>query len=147
MPEEPYTIPFGEANSCARATTSRSSRSGGWCASRRRRPSSSQSEGIACEVVDPRTTSPLDEETILDSVENTGRLVVVDESQPRCSIAADIAARVAEQAFASLQTAPSLVTAPHSPVPFAPELEDAYVPTAETIMDAVRTTVGAEARR
>ena len=84
--------------------------------------------------------------SILESVETTGRLVVVDESHPRCGMAVDIAARVAEQAFASLQTAPSLVTPPHSPVPFSPVLEDAYVPTAETIMDAVRTTVGAEAQ-
>ena len=106
-----------------------------------------QTEGISCEIVDPRTTSPIDLDSILESVENTGRLVVVDESHPRCGMAVDIAARVAEQAFSSLQAAPNLVTPPHTPVPFAPVLEDAYVPTAETIMDAVRTTVETRAAK
>jgi acetoin:2,6-dichlorophenolindophenol oxidoreductase subunit beta len=63
-------------------------------------------EGIGCDVIDLRTTSPLDEETILDSVEVTGRLVVVDEAPPRCSLATDICALVAEKAFASLKAPP-----------------------------------------
>ena len=60
-------------------------------------------EGIECEIVDPRTTSPLDEETIFESVENTGRLVVVDEANPRCQI--DIVARVAQNCFDDLKAA------------------------------------------
>ena len=54
-------------------------------------------DGIECEIIDPRTTSPLDEETILESVENTGRLVVVDEANPRCGFAADIIALVSQR--------------------------------------------------
>ena len=95
-------------------------------------------DGIGCDVIDPRTTSPLDEEAILDSVEHTGRLVVVDESPPRCSLASDIAALVAAKAFSSLKAPPELVTAPHTPVPFARELERAYVPSPAKIEDAVR---------
>ncbi len=95
-------------------------------------------DGIGCDVIDLRTTSPLDEETILDSVESTGRLVVVDESPPRCSLAADIVALVAEQAFASLTAPPETVTAPHTPVPFARELEKAYLPSPAKIEAAVR---------
>jgi pyruvate dehydrogenase E1 component beta subunit len=95
-------------------------------------------EGITCDLIDPRTTSPLDEETILESVENTGRLVVVDESNPRCSVAADICAIVAEKGFHSLKAAPRSVTAPHSPVPFARELERAYVPGPTKIEAAIR---------
>ena len=95
-------------------------------------------EGIGCDVIDLRTTSPLDEETILDSVENTGRLVVADESPPRCSLATDIAALAANKAFAALEAPIELVTAPHSPVPFARELESAYVPSAASIEKAVR---------
>jgi pyruvate dehydrogenase E1 component beta subunit len=95
-------------------------------------------DGITCDLIDPRTTSPLDEETILESVENTGRLVVVDESNPRCSVAADIAAIVASQGFHSLKAPIQLVTAPHTPVPFARELERAYVPGPARIETAIR---------
>jgi pyruvate dehydrogenase E1 component beta subunit len=95
-------------------------------------------EGIGCDVIDLRTTSPLDEETILDSVENTGRLVVADESPPRCSLATDIAALAANKAFAALEAPVELVTAPHSPVPFARELESAYMPSPGSIEKAVR---------
>ncbi len=95
-------------------------------------------EGITCDLIDPRTTSPLDEETILESVRATGRLVVVDESPPRCSVAADIAALAAEKAFHHLKAPIIQVTAPHTPVPFARELEAAYLPSPEKIEAAIR---------
>lgn len=98
-------------------------------------------QGIGCDVIDPRTTSPLDEEAILDSVEQTGRLVVVDESPPRCSMATDIIALVSEKAFTSLDAPPQMVTAPHSPVPFSKELERAWVPNPDAITAAVRRTM------
>jgi acetoin:2,6-dichlorophenolindophenol oxidoreductase subunit beta len=99
-------------------------------------------EGIECEVIDPRTTSPLDEDTILDSVERTGRLVVVDEATPRCSMATDIAALVADRAFAALKAPVRRVTAPHTPVPFAPSLEKLYIPDSDRIAAAVREVHG-----
>jgi pyruvate dehydrogenase E1 component beta subunit len=77
-------------------------------------------------------------------VEHTGRLVCVDEATPRCSIAADISAQVAQQAFGSLRAAVEMVTAPHTPVPFSPVLEDAYVPSAAKVASAVRRTLGKE---
>jgi acetoin:2,6-dichlorophenolindophenol oxidoreductase subunit beta len=80
----------------------------------------------------------LDEETILDSVENTGRLIVADESPPRCSLASDIAGLVASKAFAALRAPIEMVTAPHTPVPFARELEKAYIPSPAGIEAAVR---------
>ena len=95
-------------------------------------------DGIGADLIDLRTTSPLDEEAILDSVEATGRLVVVDESPPRCSLAADIAALVATRAFTSLKAPPGLVTGPHSPIPFARELERAWVPSPQKVEAAVR---------
>lgn len=98
-------------------------------------------EGIGCDIIDPRTTSPLDEEAILDSVEQTGRLVVVDESPPRCSMAADIAAIVAEKAFSRLKAPPRMVTAPHTPIPFSRELERAWLPSPERIAAAVHETL------
>jgi len=99
-------------------------------------------EGIECELIDPRTTSPLDEDTILDSVERTGRLVVVDEATPRCNMAADIAALVADKAFAALKAPVRRVTAPHTPVPFAPALEKLYIPSPERIATAIRDVYG-----
>lgn len=95
-------------------------------------------EGIGCDVIDLRTTSPLDEEAILDSVETTGRLVVVDEAPPRCGLAADICSLVANKAFASLKAPPQAVTPPHTPIPFARELESAYLPSVDKIEAAVR---------
>jgi pyruvate dehydrogenase E1 component beta subunit len=98
-------------------------------------------EGVEVEVVDPRTLSPLDDEAILASVRKTGRLVVVDEDNPRCSMATDIAALIASRAFDHLDAPPQLVTAPHTPVPFSPVLEDVYVPSPERIVEAVRATL------
>jgi acetoin:2,6-dichlorophenolindophenol oxidoreductase subunit beta len=95
-------------------------------------------EGITADLIDPRTLSPLDDETIYESVEGTGRLVIVDESPPRCSIAADIAGLVASNAFHALKAPVAQVTSPHAPVPFARELERAYVPGPQSIEAAIR---------
>ena len=90
--------------------------------------------GIAAEVIDPRTLSPIDDETISRSVRKTGRLVVVDESPPRCSIATDIAARVSESAYDVLKAPIKRITSPHSPVPLSPLLEQAYIPSVQQII-------------
>jgi acetoin:2,6-dichlorophenolindophenol oxidoreductase subunit beta len=97
-------------------------------------------EGISAEVIDLRSLSPLDEATVLSSIRKTGRLVVVDEDNPRCSMATDIAALAASQALEYLNAPVKLVTAPHTPVPFSPALEDFYVPTPERVADAMRAT-------
>jgi pyruvate/2-oxoglutarate/acetoin dehydrogenase E1 component len=94
--------------------------------------------GIEVEVIDPRTLSPLDDETILSSVAKTHRLLIVDEDNPRCSAATDIAAMVADRGFDTLDAPIKRLTAPHTPVPFSPPLEHFYVPSAERIADAVR---------
>jgi acetoin:2,6-dichlorophenolindophenol oxidoreductase subunit beta len=96
-------------------------------------------EGIEAEIVDPRTLSPLDEETILSSVARTHHLVVVDEDNPRCSAATDIAALVADQGFDTLDAPIKLITAPHTPVPFSPPMEQFYIPGPERIVDTVRS--------
>jgi pyruvate dehydrogenase E1 component beta subunit len=100
-----------------------------------------EAEGIAAEVVDPRTLSPLDTDAILGSVEKTHRLVIVDEDNPLCSVASTIAAVVADEGFDSLDGPIKCVTAPHTPVPFSPPLEQAYIPSPERIADAVRAIV------
>ena len=141
VPEESYTIPFGEADSSARATTSPSWPSAAWSAWPSRRPRSWPPTGSRPSHR-PAHPSPLDEDTILESVEKTDRLVVVDEDNPRCSMAADIAALVAQNGFDDLQAPVQMVTAPHTPPPFTPALEDLYVPSAAQIADAVRKTTG-----
>lgn len=95
-------------------------------------------QGVSVEVVDPRTYSPLDKDSILASVEKTGRLVVVDESYPRCNLATDIAALVADEGFDALRAPIRRVTAPHTPVPFSPPLEDAYLPLPPRIVHEVQ---------
>jgi acetoin:2,6-dichlorophenolindophenol oxidoreductase subunit beta len=98
-------------------------------------------EGIEAEVIDPRTLSPLDDETILSSVAKTHRLLIVDEDNPRCSAATDIAAMVADKGFDTLDAPIKRVTAPHTPVPFSPPLEQFYVPSPDRIAEAAREIV------
>ncbi|KPN12905.1 pyruvate dehydrogenase [Bacillus australimaris] len=99
-------------------------------------------QGIEAEVIDPRSLSPLDEETILTSVEKTNRLVIVDEANPRCGIAADISSLVADKGFDLLDSPIKKVTAPHTPVPFSPPLEDIYLPTPDKVVNTVLEMVG-----
>jgi pyruvate dehydrogenase E1 component beta subunit len=143
VPEESYAIPFGEANVLRDGDDVTVVALGRMAQLALDAAAELDGEGISCEVIDPRTTSPLDEDTILESVENTGRLVVVDESGPRCGMAADIVAKVAQEAFGELKAPPRMVTPPHTPVPFSPVLEDSYVPSPATIAAAIRETTGA----
>lgn len=141
VPDGDYTIPFGHAR-LVRAGEDVTIVTCGMMVGRCEKVADAlAAEGIGCDLIDLRTTSPMDEEAILDSVEVTGRLVIVDESPPRCSLATDIAALVSEKAFASLKAPPALVTAPHTPIPFARELEDNYLPSPAKIEAAVRKTL------
>ena len=99
------------------------------------------SKGIQAEVIDPRSLSPLDEEPILQSVEKTGRLIIVDEANPRCSVATDISALVADKGFDSLDAPIKMITAPHSPVPFAANLEKLYIPSSDQVIKAALESV------
>jgi|ERR1700733_343462 len=141
VPEEPYTIPFGEANVLREGEDVTIVALGRMVEFASTAAESLQKAGIRCTVIDPRTTSPLDEETIIESVTETGRLVVVDEGNPRCSMGTDISALIAEKAFYALKAPIRMVTAPHSPVPFAPTLEDAYLPNPQKIEAAVRSVL------
>jgi acetoin:2,6-dichlorophenolindophenol oxidoreductase subunit beta len=147
VPEESYVVPLGEAEYVREGDDVTIVAIGRMVSMAEQAAEQLADEGIECEIVDPRTTSPLDEATIFESVENTGRLVVVDEANPRCSLATDIAARVAQNCFDDLKAAPKMVTAPHTPPPFSPTLEDLYVPDPERIAAAVRETTGSGVTR
>ena len=96
------------------------------------------SEGKSAEVLDLRSLAPLDEEAILATLEKTGTVVVVDESTPRCGIASDVAALCVDRGFDFLNAPVKRVTAPHAPVPYNKALEDAYIPSVERVVEAVR---------
>ncbi len=142
VPEEPFRVRFGEANLLREGTDATVVAIGRMVVFAEKALDALAKEGVSCDLIDPRTTSPLDEETILESLQNTGRLVVVDESPPRCSVAADIAALAAGRGFGSLKAPVVLVTAPHTPVPFSPALERAYVPGPQRIEGAIRQVLG-----
>ena len=139
VPEESYAIPFGEANVVREGGDVTIVTLGRMVHTSLDAAAQLASAGIECTVVDLRTTSPMDTETILETVEDTGRLVVVDEATPRCNIATDVAALVAQRAFGSLRAPIEMVTAPHTPVPFSDALEDLYIPDAQRIVNAVKT--------
>ena len=93
--------------------------------------------GMSAEIIDLRTISPLDTETLAASVARTRRAVVIDESPPVCSLASEIAAVLTESNFGRLRGPVARVCAAASPVPFSPPLEDAYLPSADEVVDAV----------
>lgn len=141
VPDESYTIPFGEANVVREGDDVTIVAFGRMVSFATQAADNLAKKGISCTVVDPRTTSPLDTETVLETVEETGRLVVVDESNPRCSMATDIVSLVGMNIFGALKAAPQMVTAPHSPVPFSPTLESLYIPSVEKIEAAAVATM------
>ncbi len=94
--------------------------------------------GISAEVIDPRTTWPLDERTLIESAKKTSRAMVVDEGYSRYGVTAEIAAVIAEGAFHYLDAPVQRVGAMHVPVPFSPPLEDATVPTERSVFEVAR---------
>ena len=95
-------------------------------------------EGISVEVIDPRTVSPLDTDTILASVKKTGRLLIVDEAFSPCSLGAEIAARVADTGFDDLDAPIRRINGAFAPTPYSPPLEKAMIPHVEDIARAIR---------
>jgi pyruvate dehydrogenase E1 component beta subunit len=141
VPDGEYLIPFGEANitrSGSHVTVVAFSR---MVLLANKVADKLAKEGISVEVIDPRTTSPLDRDSILESVEKTGRLVIVDEANPFCGMASEIASLAACELPEVLKAPVRKVTAPHTPVPATPNLEQDYVPSTEKIEKAVRATL------
>ena len=100
-----------------------------------------EQEGIDCEVIDLRTVSPIDYETVLTSARKTNRIVVVHEAVRAGGLGAELAAQIQEHAFDYLDAPVARVAAPFAPVPFSPALESAYVPDATKIAAQIRTTL------
>jgi len=101
-----------------------------------------EESGISAEVIDPRTTWPLDEDTLVASAKKTSRAIVIDEGYGRYGVTAEIASVVAEGAFYDLDAPVKRMGAMHVPIPFSPPLEDATVPTEQSVCDAARELCG-----
>ena len=142
VPDEPYTVPFGEANVTREGDDVTVVALGRMVLFANEIADKLAGE-ISVDVIDPRTTSPLDMEVIIESVQHTGRLVVVDEANPMCGLASEIISEVACETVNSLRAAPRKITPPHTPVPAAPNLEKLYIPSPESIETAIREVMDA----
>ncbi|MGG3986211.1 alpha-ketoacid dehydrogenase subunit beta [Heyndrickxia faecalis] len=142
VPEDYYTIPLGKADTKREGSDITIVAVGKQVQTALEAADRLAKDGIEAEVIDPRSLSPLDEGAILQSVAKTNRLVVVDEANPRCNVATDIAALVADKGFDDLDAPIKRITAPHTPVPFSPPLEDLYLPSAGKIVQAVSELLG-----
>jgi len=98
--------------------------------------------GISAEVVDPRTTWPLDEKTLIESAKKTSRVIVMDEGYGRYGVTGEIASTISEGAFYSLEAPVKRMGAMHVPIPFSPPLEDLTVPTEQTVFETARAMCG-----
>lgn len=141
VPEDNYTIPLGEADVKREGKDATIVTIGRMVHLSLDAAQKLADGGIDVEVVDLRSVSPMDEEAILTSVKKTHRMVVVDEDNPRCSLATDVVALVADQAFDYLDAPCKMITAPHTPVPFSPTLEDVYIPGVDKITSTVESLV------
>ena len=142
VPEEPYTIPFKQARIAREGKDVTIVAIGRQVQYAEKAAETLAAEGIDCEILDPRTLSPLDEESFFASVAKTGRLVVADEDTPRCGMASEFAGLAARFCLSDLKAPVEIVTEPHSTCPFSHVLEDAFTPSPEMIADAVRRAVG-----
>ena len=138
VPEEPYTIPFGEADikRVGRDITLVGTSSMVQVALKAAELLAE--DGISAEVVDPRTTFPLDKTTLIDSAKKTSRAIVIDEGHERYGVSAELAAVIADGAFYYLDAPVGRLGAMDVPVPFSPVLEDLTVPTPQSVAAAAR---------
>jgi len=137
VPEGDYEIPLGEANIIREGSDVSLVCFGATVRIAMKAAKALDGAGTSAEVIDLRSLSPIDEAAILTSLEKTGRMVIIDESTPRCSIARDIAAVCVDRGFDSLDAPVKCVTAPHTPVPFSAVLERAFLPSPQDVLDAV----------
>ncbi len=142
VPEEEYTIPFGVADVKRRGSDITIVATSSMVQVALGAAELLEKEGISAEVIDPRTTWPLDENTLVESAKKTSRAMVVDEGYGRYGVTGEIAAVIAEGAFYSLEAPVKRMGAMHVPIPFSPPLEDATVPTEQTVFEAARKLCG-----
>jgi len=142
VPTEAYTIPLGQADIKREGRDITVVATAQMVARALSAAEKLSAEKISIEVVDPRTLSPLDEETILNSIKKTHRLLIVHEEVKFAGSGAEIAAMAAEKAFDYLDAPILRVAAPFTPVPFSPALEAEFIPSEAKIIQAAKRLMG-----
>ncbi len=141
MPDEPYVIPLGVADVKREGSDVTLVATGYQVKDALDVAEELAQKGVSVEVIDPRTLSPLDMDTIIESVQKTSRAVVAQEAVNFCGLGAEIAASIQERAFDYLDAPVKRVGAPFSPVPFSPVLEAAWLPGKDQIRAAIESIV------
>lgn len=141
VPEDHYTIPFGKAEVKREGTDITLVATQALMHDALKVAEDLEKEHVSIEVIDPRTLKPFDKETIFQSVEKTGRLIVADEGWIHCGMASEISALVAEEMITYLDGPIVRVGTPDSPCPFSPPLEKAYIPGEEEIREAIKKLI------
>ena len=136
--DKEFTIPFGQARIFTEGDDVTIVATGAMVSESIRATTKLEAEDIHCEIIDPRTLVPLDKSTILNSVEKTGRLLIVDEGCKTCSVSAEIAAFVAEEGFQYLKKNIIRLNTPDVPIPFSDKLEKLIIPNAKSIQENVK---------
>ena len=142
VPEGDYTIPFGVADIKREGTDITIVATSSMVQVALEAAEKLEAIGISAEIVDPRTTSPLDKATLIESAKKTSRAIVVDEGYEQYGVTAEMAAVIADGAFYYLDAPVKRMGAMDVPVPFSPVLEDLTVPTATTVMEMAKTLCG-----
>src|SRR5688572_28149662 len=139
VPEEDYVIPLGVADVKREGSDITLVALSSMVQTALRAASMLEEIGVSAEVVDPRTTWPLDEKTLVESVKKTSRCIVLDEGYSRYGITGEIASTIQEQAFYDLDGPIRRMGAMHVPIPFSPPLEDVTVPSDQQVFELART--------
>jgi len=142
VPEEEYTIPLGTADIKREGTDITIVATSSMVQVALGAAKLLEEAAISAEVVDPRTLWPLDEKTLINSARKTSRVIVMDEGYGRYGVAAEIASVISEGAFFDLEAPVKRLGAMHVPIPFSPPLEDATVPTEQSVFEAARAMCG-----
>ncbi len=137
VPQEPYRLAFGKARVCCQGKDVTVVATSSMVPEALRAARILSEFGIELEVIDPVTIQPLDEQSILTSVQKTGRLICADGDWLNCSFASEVAARVADKAFHDLKAPIKRIGWPECPAPVSKALEDAFHPTHKNIIRAV----------
>jgi 2-oxoisovalerate dehydrogenase E1 component beta subunit len=138
VPEERYTVPFGEARIAREGSDLTVVTWGAMVYTADEAAQQLDSDGVSVEVIDLRTIIPWDRDAVLASVRKTSKVMVLHEDTRTGGFGAEIAATITEEAFEDLDAPVKRVTAPDSPVPFSPPLEKAYIPQVEDVVAGLR---------
>jgi len=142
VPEDDYTIPFGVADVKREGEDVTIVATSSMVQVALGAAELLEKIGVSAEVIDPRTTWPLDERTLIESAKKTSRAMVIDEGYGRYGVTGEIASVIAEGAFYNLEAPVKRMGAMHVPIPFSPPLEDVTVPTDQTVFEAARVLCG-----